>query len=154
MDGTKSQDEMTRALAVGQGVYYVATGLWPIVHLRSFEAITGPKEEGWLVKTVGALITVVGAAVWLAGIRRRVTPEIRLLAGGAAAALGAVDIIYPAKRRISPVYLAEALPELLLAGAWWWTGRKSADAERIARGHDSHAALLGMLFHRGEMARA
>ena len=28
-----------------QGSYYLVTGLWPLVHLASFEAITGPKVD-------------------------------------------------------------------------------------------------------------
>ncbi len=43
-----------------QGIYYVATGLWPILNMRSFEMVTGPKRDKWLVKTVGALITAIG----------------------------------------------------------------------------------------------
>lgn len=39
-----------------QGIYYVASGLWPLLHMRSFEAVTGPKRDKWLVNTVGALI--------------------------------------------------------------------------------------------------
>ncbi|HZF99815.1 MAG TPA: hypothetical protein VEY71_02385 [Chitinophagales bacterium] len=31
-----------------QGVYTLATGVWPIVHMRSFEAVTGPRPiVGW-----------------------------------------------------------------------------------------------------------
>jgi len=47
-----------RALAIGQGLCYPLTGLWPLVSLRSFEKVTGPKADDWLVKTVGALIAV------------------------------------------------------------------------------------------------
>ena len=43
----------------GAGAFYLATGLWPILHLRSFEAVTGPKLEGWLIKTAGTLITAI-----------------------------------------------------------------------------------------------
>lgn len=115
-----------RALAWGQGAYYVATGVWPIVHLRSFEAITGPKPEGWLVKTVGALVAVVGGALWRGAARKKISSDLKLIAAGAAAALAIVDIVYPAKRRISPVYLLDAAPELFMVGAWWWTGRARA----------------------------
>jgi hypothetical protein len=107
---------------MGQAALYVSTGLWPILHLRSFEWVTGPKPEGWLVKTVGALVTVVGLTVGWAAHRRRVTPELRLLAGGAALCLAAVDVIYTAKRRIKPVYLADAVPELVMASGWLLDG--------------------------------
>lgn len=105
-------------LAVVQGGFDVVTGLWPIVHLRSFEVVTGPKLEGWLVKTVGALISVVGGVLVSAGLRNRVTPEVRMLAVGSAAALTLVDLIYTAKRRIAPVYLLDAVVEVGLITGW------------------------------------
>jgi hypothetical protein len=105
-------------LALLQGSFDAVTGLWPIVHLRSFEAVTGPKLEGWLVKTVGALITVIGGTLLMAGLRRRVTPEVRLLGAGSAAAFIAVDVLYTAKRRISRVYLLDAVAELALLAGW------------------------------------
>jgi hypothetical protein len=64
----------SRALAyvpIAQGVYYVATGLWPIVNIRTFEAVSGKKREHWLVKTIGLLIAGIGGALVVAGKRRR-----------------------------------------------------------------------------------
>jgi hypothetical protein len=49
-----------RRLATIQGAYYLLTGLWPLAHLRSFQAVTGPKLEPWLVKTVGVLAAAIG----------------------------------------------------------------------------------------------
>src|SRR5215475_2368904 len=46
-----------------QGAYLLATGVWPVVHLRSFEWTTGPKLEGWLVKTLGGLIAAIGTTL-------------------------------------------------------------------------------------------
>ena len=105
-------------LALAQGVVYLVSGVWPLVHMRSFEAVTGRKTDRWLVKTVGALVTAIGGGLVLAGRRRRTTPEIALLAGGSALGLAAIDVVYVAKGRISPVYLLDATIELPLAAAW------------------------------------
>lgn len=105
-------------MAMLQGSFDVVTGLWPIFHLRSFEAVTGPKLEGWLVKTVGALITVIGGTLLFSGLRRRVGPEVCLLGMGSAAAFTAVDLIYTSRRRISPVYLLDAATEVALVAGW------------------------------------
>jgi hypothetical protein len=111
--------EAARALALGQGLYFGVTGLWPILHLRSFEAVTGPKPEGWLVKTVGGLLSVVGVTLVASSRRRAVSRESALLAAGSAMALAAVDVWYAGvRRRISPVYLADAPIELALAFGW------------------------------------
>ena len=42
-----------RQLAIAQGVYFAATGVWPLIDMRSFERVTGPKADKWLVRTVG-----------------------------------------------------------------------------------------------------
>lgn len=119
MTSARATREAAKTLALAQGVYFGATGAWPILHLRSFEAVTGPKPEGWLVKTVGGLLAVIGVALAASSRRPAVAREFALLAGGSAAALAAVDVWYAAvRRRISPVYLADAPVELALALAW------------------------------------
>ncbi|WP_426749714.1 hypothetical protein [Myxococcus sp. Y35] len=102
-----------------QGAYFLVTGLWPLVHLRSFTWVTGPKPEGWLVKTVGGLVSVIGATLLSACRHGRVTPELRKLAVGSAASLLVIDIVYAARRRISPVYLGDAAIEAALIAAQW-----------------------------------
>lgn len=114
----QSELDRSEVLALGQGVYYTTTGLWALVDIDSFQAVTGPKTDLWLVKTVGALVTVIGGVLGLAGYNRRVTPEIKALAMGAALGLAAIDVIYVGKRRIAKIYLGDALPELGLAAAW------------------------------------
>jgi hypothetical protein len=105
-------------LAMAQGAYYAATGVWALVDIDSFQAVTGPKVDQWLVKTVGVLVTVIGGALGLAGWRRRVTPEVRLLALGSALGLAGIDIYYVAKGRIARIYLADAASELAMAAGW------------------------------------
>ena len=98
------------------GWYYLITGIWPVVHLRSFEALTGPKRDGWLVRTFGLLVSAIGLSVLLArgpGERR----AQRRLAVGSAAALTLADVVFVARGRIRPVYLLDALVEVGLAAA-------------------------------------
>ncbi len=56
-------ESIARATALGQGAFWLAAGVWPLLHYRSFEAVTGPKQDDWLVKTIGGLIAVVGATL-------------------------------------------------------------------------------------------
>ncbi|MFN8556956.1 MAG: hypothetical protein U0531_06255 [Dehalococcoidia bacterium] len=105
-------------LALGQGGYYLITGVWPLIHMGSFEAVTGPKTDRWLVKTVGVVVAVVGAVLALAGVRRRVTLEITLLAAGSAGGLGLIDFVYGGSGRISRIYLLDALVEAVLVAQW------------------------------------
>ena len=101
-----------------QGIYYVMTGLWPLVSITTFQRVTGPKTDLWLVKTVGVLIAVIGAALILAGMSGDATPSVIVLAVASAASLAGVDVIYASKRLIARIYLLDALVELVLIG-WW-----------------------------------
>lgn len=105
-------------LALVQGLYFVVTGVWPLVHVRSFMAVTGPKRDVWLVKTVGLTVAVIGATLLSAGWNERVTPEVAGLAVGSAAALAGVDVWYAARRVIPRIYLADAAAEGMLIVAW------------------------------------
>lgn len=110
--------EIEVAAALTQGGFYFLTGIWPIFSIGTFQKITGPKNDLWLVKTVGVLISVIGAALLLAGYRGEIVSSIVLLAVGSAVVLTGVDVIYVTKRIIAPIYLLDAFVELLLI-AWW-----------------------------------
>jgi hypothetical protein len=78
--------------------------------------VTGPKQDLWLVKTVGALVIVIGAAIGLAAVRTSIGEQTFVLAAGSA--LAAIDVTYVAKRVITPIYLADAAAELALVALW------------------------------------
>jgi hypothetical protein len=107
-----------RQLLFAQGAYYAAAGLWPLVHMRSFLGVTGPKSDLWLVKTVALLIIAIGASLITAAYIAAPGPESYVLAVGSAVALTAVDVVYSIKRRISYVYLADAAAEVALLWLW------------------------------------
>lgn len=111
-------------VALLQGLFYLVTGVWPLLHIQSFLKVTGPKTDVWLVKTLGVLISVIGAVLGKAGVQRAVNSEMTLLGVGSAAGLTAIDVIYVARRRISPVYLLDAVVELALILGWSISVRK------------------------------
>ncbi len=120
-------------LALAHSGFYLLTGVWPMLSPKTFQAVTGPKVDFWLVNTAGALISAIGAALGLAALHRRVTPEIKLLAIGSALGLTAIDVIYVARRRISPVYLLDAAAETaLIAGL----GVPPVEAARVSGARD------------------
>jgi hypothetical protein len=109
---------MLPKLALIQGIYYVATGLWPLIDIVSFQMVTGPKNDLWLVRTVGMLVTIIGAVLLSAWHSRRITSEVTLLAAGSALGLASIDLIYALSGTISSLYLADAIAELLLVALW------------------------------------
>src|SRR5215216_1241098 len=74
-----------------QSGYYVATGVWPLLHRRSFEAITGRKVDFWLVQTVGATVAAIGVGLALSARRDGPSDEMRATALLAAFGLGMID---------------------------------------------------------------
>lgn len=103
---------VARFVLTGQAGYYVVTGLWPILHMESFEAITGPKVDDWLVKMVGLLAATIGVALGVAVRNHRWNAEVRALAILSALSFAAIDLRYALSGRISPIYLADAVVEL------------------------------------------
>ena len=125
-----------RTLATAQGAYFLATGIWPLVHMSSFLRVTGRKRDLWLVRTVGALVAVTGAAILSAGQRDRITGEVAFLAAGTAAALGAVDVIYTSRGRIPPIYMLDGVAEAGLIALW-------LSLPRATHGNEARAELSG-----------
>jgi hypothetical protein len=109
---------LSRRVWKAQAIYYVVTGIMPFVSMRLFLLITGPKTDLWLVKTVGAVIAVIGGVIGAAGSRRRVTPEVQALGIGSASSLMLIDVWYAARGRISKVYLLDAVANGLLISGW------------------------------------
>jgi hypothetical protein len=107
-----------RIIAIVQAIYFGLTGLWPIVHIRSFMAVTGPKVDIWLVKTVGVLIVAIAIPLLTSVIHDNVTIDVLLLAIGSALGLTAIDVIYVAKKTIAKIYLLDAVAEVILVIAW------------------------------------
>ncbi len=105
-------------LCLVQGLYYLVTGIWPLLSIQTFEAVTGYKHDHWLVKTVGCLVLIQGAVLLIAAWRRTTAVEVAVLAVGSALVLTLVDVIYVAAGVISWVYLLDAVIEVALIVGW------------------------------------
>ena len=106
-----------------QATYYLVSGAWPLLAYRSFEAMSGPKREPWLVKMVGLLTVAIGGVIASDAHGREATT--RRLAIGSALAYAAVDTWYAGvRRRIRPVYLLDAAVELAFVRAWLAPARR------------------------------
>jgi hypothetical protein len=110
-------------LAYGQGGYFFLTGIWPLLHGSSFQALTGWKADFWLAQTVGLLLATVGATLVWAARRRSLSRELMVLAGMQAAVLGFVDLYCVHQPRATPAYLLDAVVEFAIVAAWIFIGR-------------------------------
>jgi len=110
-----------------QGLYFLVTGIWPLVSIDTFQAVTGPKTDNlatgllidhWLVKTAGVLITAIGITLLTGAWRRSSSVELAVLAISASVGLAFIDVFYVARQVIAPIYLLDAVIELALIGGW------------------------------------
>ncbi len=124
---SEAPSRLLTALLWLQGLYYLATGVWPLVNIETFQLLTGPKTDNaptgraadhWLVMTVGVLVTAVAVTLLVAAWRRRNPPEVAVLALASALELTAIDVIYVLREVIAPIYLADAAAEVILIAAW------------------------------------
>jgi len=107
-------------LAIMQGSYYVVTGMWAVVHRPSFEAVTGPKTDYWLVVMVGLLAAVIGGTLLYAAGFSAAQPVLFVLAAASATAFAVVDIVFVLNGTIRAVYLLDSAPEIVFFVLWLW----------------------------------
>jgi hypothetical protein len=117
-----------RWLAAVQSAYFLFTGVWPLIHLQSFMAVTGPKDDIWLVETVGVLVAAIGAGIGVAAWRDRISAEVITIAVASAIGLATIDTIYVVRGRIDAIYLLDVATEAVIVAAWaicGWCGRSA-----------------------------
>jgi hypothetical protein len=102
-------------MAVGHGIALIGLGAWPVVSMRTFERVTGPKHDDWLVRTVGGLCIAIGTGL-VAG-RDRPT-VVRPLGIASAATFLVADVIGYRSGRLRAVYLLDAVAEGALISGW------------------------------------
>jgi len=128
-DLTHNLDKTSRLATIVlwvQGTYFLATGLWPLLSIETFQMVTGQKtdhlgtERGdhWLVITIGVLVIAISASLLLAAWQRILYPQTIVLAIGSLIGLTAIDVIYVYRGAIPPIYLLDAGIELMLLGCW------------------------------------
>lgn len=131
-----------RPVAAVQGAYFLLTGLWPLFGIDSFQAVTGPKFDLWLVYTVGVVVAAIGLALLVAAATGRITPEVGVLALGSAAGLAGIDLVFVSRGVISWVYLLDAAAEAALIGWWATTYFGTRARPRAAGGTYPHIQAL------------
>lgn len=120
---------MLRLVLRVQAVFYVLTGLWPLVSMRSFELVTGPKTDDWLVNMVGLLAATIGVVLWTGARAERPVGAVVLLGALSAASFAAIDVRYALPGQIRAIYLLDAVGEvaliLLIAVGWYRMRRRT-----------------------------
>lgn len=122
------------AVSRWHGLFAVGSGLWPLLHMRSFEAVLGPKVDRWLVRTVAGLLVTNGLAIASAGRDPAALRVAARVAVGTAATLAGIDLVYVPRGRISRVYLVDAAVELGWIALWAASGPATSEPMRQGAG--------------------
>ena len=101
-----------------QATYIFFTGIWPLIHIESFMAVTGPKTDVWLVKTVGALLIPVSLAMITHIFSNGNNRPLFVLGCFTALAFFCIDVYYVLANVISEIYLADASVEFIFIVGW------------------------------------
>jgi hypothetical protein len=109
-------ERYAKKLRAAYSPYLIATGVWSLTHRRSFERVTGRKEDYWLVETVGSLAIAIGASLGVGHRRGSQERETRVLATASCIAFGLASV--RASKTESRVYLGDALLEAVFLAAW------------------------------------
>jgi hypothetical protein len=107
-----------RCLLSVQSLYILITAVWPLIDIDSFMYVTGPKQDIWLVKTVGALLIPVGVCL---GVHLLITDNYLpafVLGSLTALAFSVIDFYYVLRGTISPIYLLDGVLEVLFLFTW------------------------------------
>jgi uncharacterized membrane protein YGL010W len=101
-----------------QTCYILVTALWPLIDIRSFMIVTGPKTDLWLVKTVASLLIVISCAMIAHLQTSGYSRPLFVLGVATAFSLLCIDIYYSLNDIISDVYLIDGAAELLFVIGW------------------------------------
>ena len=109
---------ITRLLIGLHAAYLLIGGAWPLVHMPSFEAVTGPKDEHWLVRSVAGILIVISITLFAQLGKGRIEYAAITTAMGASFVLAMVGIITAIAAVISPIYLVDGAVHFFFFACW------------------------------------
>jgi len=128
-----------RYLIFIQSFYTLLTAVWPLVHIQSFMAVTGPKTDIWLVKTVGALLIPVGTCLLVFMLLPTSDKRPAIVLGSlSSVAFICIDFYYTLTDVISNVYLVDGFVQILLLSGWVYFATKNYHGLFEKRARSTH----------------
>lgn len=105
-----------------QGMYFLITAVWPLIDMTSFMAVTGPKVDQWLVRTVSMLlIPYTYICFWVAFHSEAVSKLLITVMTLTGLGLALVELIHYMNGTIKWVYAADAILQIIFV--IWWLSR-------------------------------
>jgi hypothetical protein len=111
-------DRFISVLLLVQGIYFIITGIWPVIDINSFMLITCPKTDLWLVKAIGVIFFCEGICFLLSGVTHEGGLPVLVLSVTNSIGLIFIDCYYVFTGTLCSVYLGDAAVELTLLICW------------------------------------
>ena len=123
---------LVSSIAVAQALFFVLTGLWPIVSIRVFQNVSASRKDFWLVKSMGLMLGIAGSIITGARSHQQTSPLISIFAIGTAAVLMAIDLVYVNWKKFSRIYFLDAVLEFCIVAAWALVLIQGNDSQLVA----------------------
>jgi hypothetical protein len=108
---------LRRWVLLTQGVYYVLSGLWPLIHFDSFAGFVALNVIPFQAQAFAAVIIVIGASLIEAARREPPGPYPTMLGAAVAGAIGIVSLFWlPRMGAVSGLWIDFAI-EVAIASA-------------------------------------
>jgi len=97
-----------------QGLYYLITGVWPVLGIEPFTAAAGPGQGIGLAPLSAALTCVIGLSLVVAATGAQVALPTWVLSLGSTVVLASLNLLFTVTGDLPARYLLEAALEFLL----------------------------------------
>lgn len=112
------RDTIITTVGVTHAAFFLIGGLWPLVDMQSFESVTGPRSDHWLVRSLAGMLIIVGAALIWSVQRGHIDHSMRGVAAGSSGMLALVALISGMNGPVDPVSVIGASLHGVLALCW------------------------------------
>ena len=99
-------------------LYFLATGLWPVLDINSFVFFTGAETDIWMAKALGLLMSIIGLLLISAIIRNKLIMELIMLIIFSAFAIAGVEFYYGWNDMIPEIFLLDSTVEFFFILCW------------------------------------
>lgn len=113
----EARDRWRRRVLIAQGVYYVLSALWPVLHFSSFARAVALTLQPFQAHAFAAVIAVVGGALVEAARREPPGPYPTTLGAAFAAAIAFVSLLWLPRLGAASVLLVDLIIQLAFATA-------------------------------------
>lgn len=111
------RDRWRRWVLLGQGVYYVLIGLWPLLHFRSFARFVALNVIPFQAQAFAAVTVVIGASLVEAARREAPGPYPTMLGAAVAGAIALVSLFWLPRLGVASGLWIDFAIELAVAAA-------------------------------------